>query len=363
MTILDRYLIKELLIPFIFGLASFTFILAGSTVLFPMIGEAAKYGIPVSDVLAIILYKMPVIIAYAFPMSTLLASIMAFSRLSSDLEIMAFRAGGISFFRLLVPVILVGFIISLATIGFNEYIVPNAANSAQLVFRSYRDKQSPTIKQNINFTEYDKQGLPSRVINVGEIDQGLLKSVTVAEYESGQLIRLVRSNSGRWKPSGGWEFFNGVMHNFPLSDKRKVMVIEFEKEFINIQLNPLDLTKRKKTFEEMSARELKGRIVLETKLGNDVTHDLVNYHMKFSVPFACLIFSILGASVGLRPHRSTSAMGIGFSLMIILCYYLLIALGMGLGLAHVLSPVIAAWFPNIIIVLIGLGFLKKISTA
>ena len=77
MTILDRYLIKELLVPFIFGIASFTFILAGSTVLFPMIGESAKYGIPPGDVLQIIIYKLPLIIAYAFPMSTLLATIMA----------------------------------------------------------------------------------------------------------------------------------------------------------------------------------------------------------------------------------------------------------------------------------------------
>ena len=141
MKLLDKYLIKEIFIPFLFGIAAFTFILAGSTVLFPMIGEATKYGIPIKDLIQIIVYKLPVIIAYSFPMSTLLATIMAFSRLSSDLEILAFRACGISFFRLIIPIICMGFIISLITIIFNESIVPKAANSYQNLFTSYKKNQ------------------------------------------------------------------------------------------------------------------------------------------------------------------------------------------------------------------------------
>lgn len=214
-----------------------------------------------------------------------------------------------------------------------------------------------------NFTEYDKTGLPDRVINVGKIDKGLLKSITIAEYEKGQLTRLIRADSGKWLKTGGWEFYDGMMHTFPPQDQKKIIVIQFKKEYIDIQINPFDIAKRKKNFEEMSARELKEQIILKQKMGKDATHDLVNYHMKFSVPFACLIFAILGAAVGLRPHRSSSAMGIGISLAIILVYYVLIALGMGLGLAHLLPPVFAAWIPNIVVSLVCLYFLKEVATS
>ena len=119
-SILDRYLIKELIGPFLFGIAAFTFILSGSTVLFALIGEAIRNNIPMGIILQLFLYKLPYMIVLSFPMSTLLATIIAFGRLSADSEILAFRAGGIAFSRLVTPIFLTGLFVSLLTIWFNE---------------------------------------------------------------------------------------------------------------------------------------------------------------------------------------------------------------------------------------------------
>ena len=167
MKIIDKYIIKELIIPFSSGVLAFSTILLGSTVLFKLINDTVKYGIPINDMLILILLKLPQIIAISIPMSTLFASLSAFGRLGNDLEILAFRANGISIFRLLLPVIFAGIFISFINIWFSEIIVPSSATVARNLYLTYKEKDSPKIQNNINLTEY-KNNLPYRIINIRE---------------------------------------------------------------------------------------------------------------------------------------------------------------------------------------------------
>ncbi len=361
MSLLDRYIFRELIVPFVAGILAFTFILSGSTILFQLISEAIKYGIPFTHFIQLFIFKLPAIIALSFPMSMLLATLLTFGRMGNDLEVLALRAGGVSIVRMVVPVIAFGIFVSMMTVWFNESVVPRASRSAEDLFRSYRDKEAPNIKENINITEY-KDRLPSRIINVAEVDNGVLKHVTVAEYEEGKLVRVIQSDTGKWLSEGGWQFNDGVMHNFEPTNRKKVTVIEFKKEFVNIKINPLDLSKRKRSAEEMTRSELKQAIAFKVATGVDPIKDIMDYHMKFSIAFASLIYSILGASIGLRPHRSSSGLGLGLSLLIIFIYIVLLSLGTGLGLSHILPPLFAAWIPNIVAGAAGLTLLRKVAS-
>ncbi len=347
--ILDRYITKEVLGPFIFGIAAFTCILSGSTVLFYLIGDAIRYGIPIMQVVQLFIYKLPSVMVFTFPMSILLATILSFGRLSSDLELLALRAGGVSFFRMIIPVVFIGFSVSLLTIWFNEKIVPQSTHSWQNMMSHYSTSNAPKIKQNVNLTEYDPEGFPLRIINIRSVDNGELKSITMAEYDKGTLTRVINANSGRWIPSGGWEFYNGVMHQFSAKNPYAVSVIDFKKEYIDIPISPQQSMMVPKQVDEMTLAELKDRIETQQKTGEDPIQNIMRYHMRFSIAFASLIFSILGAVVGVRPHRSTSAVGLGISLLIIFAYYVLLSVGMGLGVAHLLPPLLGAWLPNIIV--------------
>lgn len=358
--IIDRYIARELVGPFIFGIAAFSAILGGSTVLFPLVSKIVKYGIPLWETLQIVLYKLPMVIVYTFPMSMLLATILTVSRLSSDSEIIAFRACGISMYRIVTPIAVIGFVVSLASIWFNEAVVPKATYNSQILYESLTSADNPRIKRNINLTEYNG-GLPVRTINILEVDQNNLKGITVAEYDEGLLARIIRAKSGKWITSGGWEFYDGIMHIFPPNDKYKVTIVEFKKEYIDITISPFSVNTYNKGVDEMNAQELAARIALKKRSGEDPTSDRVNWHMKFSIPFASLIFSILGASVGLRPLRSSSSLGLGMSLVIILIYYILISLCMGLGLSHLIPPILAAWLPNLLIGIVSIYLLRKVS--
>ena len=124
MRILDRYILKELAGPFIFGIASFSSISIASSVLFRIAQYLTKYGASVTSLTKLFVYSLPEIINFTFPMSMLLASLLAFGRLSASSEITAMKSGGISFWRLSLPVFVVAFCVSIFSVVFAEKVVP-----------------------------------------------------------------------------------------------------------------------------------------------------------------------------------------------------------------------------------------------
>ena len=361
MKLIDRYIIKELLTPFLSGILAFTIILLGSTVLFDLIGTAVKYNIPFMTVLFVIILKLPYVIGIAIPMSILFATITVFGRLANDLEILALRSTGISIARLLIPVFFVGLFISLTSLWFSEVLIPTSSTTAKNLLLNYKNTNKPNIQSNINVTEY-KNNLPYRIINIAEKDGLEFKNITIAEYEKGNLERLIRSKTGQWIDGGGWVFFNGIMHIFQTDNHSKISVIKFKKEFINIDINPINLGTRKKSTEEMNQKELKEKIDFLSKTGKDPIKLIMDLHMKNAIAFSSLIYCFLGAAMGLKPHRSSSAMGIGLSLIIIFAYIILMAIGTGLGLSKTFPPIIAAWFPNIIIGTASIILVRKLAS-
>jgi lipopolysaccharide export system permease protein len=361
MKIIDKYIFKELFIPFTSGVLAFSTILFGSTVLFKLIGDAVKYNIPLLDLILLIILKSPYIIALSIPMATLFSTISIFGRLGNDLEIIALRSNGISVLRLLIPVLIFGLIASFTMLSMSEFIVPKSSSIAKKIIINSKSNKKPKIENNINITQY-KNKLPYRIINIGQKDKTKLKNITIAEYEEGSLVRLIRSNEGRWIPPRSWEFNNGLMHYFQKDNPKRVTVIEFEKENINLDLAPKDLIKSKKNVEEMNRKELMTKIKKEKEYGNDPIKLIMDYHMKTALAFSPLIYCLLGACMGLRPHRSSSALGIGLSLIIIVGYIILMSVGMGLGLAKALPSLYAAWLPNFIIILISIFLTKKLAT-
>ncbi len=361
MKIIDKYIIKELILPFSSGIIAFTIIIFGSTILFPLISNAIKYNILFTDILALIVLQLPHIIGLSIPMATLFSTISLFGKLTNNLEIIALRANGISVIRVITPVIVTGVCISIGMLFFSEFIIPKSSTIAENVMQSYKTKKTPKIQENINLTQY-KNKLPHRIINIREKKDFNLKNITIAEYEDGNLNRLIRADSGSWMPEGSWEFNNGIMHFFNKDSKKKITVIEFKKERINLNLKPKELSNKKKSIEQMNRKEVLEEITIMKSLGQDPVKLLMDFHIKIAIAFSPLIYCLLGAAMGLRPHRNSSAMGIGLSLIIIFGYIILMSLGMALGLSKTIPPLYAAWTPNIITLLISLYLVKRLAT-
>jgi len=350
---IDRYIFKELIDPFLFGLGAFTAILSSSMVLFELVRAVIIQGMPVNVAIQLFIYRLPGIAVYIFPMAMLLAALLAFARLSSDSEITAFRAGGISLYRMIIPVLIMGFIVSIVTLLFYEVVVPESSQAAKNLLVETRAKRTPKIEENMFVPEFERGEL-KRIFYAKTLKGDVMNGVIVGEFEAGRLSQLINANEAKWlKEKDKWLFKNGIIYILSETGEYKHL-IKFEEQHIAIKYTPADFYIGDKKPEEMNIKELKEYIDLKRKMGVNVTDYSIQLNMKMSIPFACLVFALLGAPLGLSPRRASSSIGLGLSIIIIFVYYILMSISVAVGELGWLSPPVAAWLPNIITG--GIGF-------
>jgi lipopolysaccharide export system permease protein len=157
--IIDRYIFLELLEPFLFGLGAFTAILSSSMIMFELVRRVVINGMPLLVALQIFVLRLPGIVVYIFPMATLLAALLAFSRLSHDSEVIAFRASGITLFRLIIPVLALGLLVSLVNMTFSEIIMPESNKAAKNLLIATAVKAQPKMQRNVFLPEMEAGSL------------------------------------------------------------------------------------------------------------------------------------------------------------------------------------------------------------
>ena len=153
--IIDRYILHELVEPFLFGLGAFTSILSASMVMFELVRAVVLKGMPLIVALQLFIYRLPAVVVYIFPMAMLLAALLAFARLNNDSEIIAFRSGGISLYRLMLPVLFFGLVVSFVNLTFAEVVVPRANTAAKNLLVETSAKHTPKMQQNVFVPELE----------------------------------------------------------------------------------------------------------------------------------------------------------------------------------------------------------------
>lgn len=359
MKIVDKYIIKELTNVFLFGVVAFTSIFSGVGIIPGLVREASSYGLGLDVVLQIFFARIPQVMVYTFPMSILLASLQVFGKLSEDSEITAFRASGVSLLRLVLPALLVGLCVSILTLIFNEELVPKSNLYVNYLTTKVKNEYRPVIKKSVNIPQYE-HGYLKRTINARQLDNRAMHDVTLLEYEKNSLRRVVFAEKANFIAGKGWEFLDGILYLFDKTDDSLTRII-FEREAITLRINPTEMqvVLENSNPEELSFLQLYEKIQIKISTGEDVSKLVLQLYVKTAIPFACFIFTLLGAPLGLKPQRSSSSVGIGLSLLVVIFYYILLAIGEWLGLINALNPLLAAWLPNIVIGSLGVFLLFR----
>ena len=352
---LDRFIFGELIGPFFFGLMAFTIIMVAGGLLFRIADLIIKNGVPLGIVVRLFLYYLPKMAATAIPMSCLLAALLGFNKLSTNSELVALKSSGISFTRIIKPVIIMAFFVSMGAFFINETLVPISERAAANVMAYEVFKQSPPVFRDKVFLKEESGGELKRVIYVNRIDvkEGKMSDVVVQEFEKGLLSRLVSAKKGEWI-DGSWWLEEGKVFEIT-KDSDVSLLFTFDKQALQLNLNPEEAARTARTPDEMTLNELFREIKMMKQKGMDVSKILMILNLRFSVPWACLVLAIVGAAVGSRPQRSSSGMGLGLSVIIVFVYYVILSFTQSLGDAGYLHPVFAAWIANIVFLIIGGG--------
>jgi lipopolysaccharide export system permease protein len=359
--ILDRYIFKELIEPFLFGLGAFTSILSASMILFELVRAVILKGMPFTVAMQVFVYRLPGIIIYIFPMATLLAALLAFSRLSSDSEIVAFRASGISLYRLMVAVLFFGLLVSFANLLFSEIVVPESNKAAKNLLLETAVERKPKLQRNVFVPEMEGGEL-KRIFYADTLEGDTMKDVIVQEFSKGKLTQIVTAQKATWnKQKNQWIFQSGTIYLIAETGEYKHL-IKFKEQSVAIKYTPADFYVGDKKPEEMTINELRGFISLKEKMGVDVTDFKIQLNLKMSIPFASLVFALLGAPLGITRRRASSSIGLGLSILVIFMYYILTFISMAIGELKIIAPVLSAWLPNIITGGVGWYILSKAAT-
>ncbi len=359
--ILDKYIFREVFFSAIFGICAFSAVFIGSGTLFKIARYITDYGASFSSVVKIFVYGLPGIIMWTFPMSMLLATLLTFGRLSGSSEITAMKSCGISFGRIAAPAIVLGFIVSICAILFNEHVVPWANSAGNDVFY-YEIEGNTEMKSQDHIIVKEIVGDKiQRLVYAREYRarDETLQGVTMQEFNEFEKVTHVENATyAEWKDET-WIMHDGMIYD--ISDDKSTHTMKFNKQILPVKASPRQIVREQKKPEELTMSELKAQIaIMKTQYVNTAKLETELYQ-RVTVPMASLIFTLIGVPLGLQPTRTSSSMGFALSVIIIFAYYSIMTLSNALARGEVLDPLIAVWIPNIIGFICGMILIRRAS--
>ena len=333
-----------------------------------------KKGISPVYLLELLIYVLPATLVLTIPMSTLVSILIGFGRFATDNEITAMKAHGIGLHQLLWPVLVASLFIAILDFFFMDYALPRG-NQAYWALKRDISRRNPAfvLEEGAVMRELEQDG-KIWMFDSTHPDTGDLQSVHVWDAIWSGRPRFVSADSARvtYEDGRAWlKLFDGRSYESVPNHRHAnaYRVTGFDQNKI-----PLDLTEdikrsqaKTKRPRSMSIKNLRAYIEQELKPQVNIAegqfpkekllYAQVEYHKKFSIPFACLVFGLVGVPLGLMVRKSGKMVGFGIGNGLILLYYLLLQFGQNTGRNGALSPVVSMWLPNIIIGLGGVCFL------
>ena len=263
--LLDRYVLSELLYPFIFGIASFSSIFIASSMLFKLTQYMTKYGASGETIARLFMYSLPEVVNYTFPMSMLLASLMAFGKLSGSSEIVAMKSGGISYYRIVAPVLIVAFFVSMFSVVWAEKVVPAAKVQYGRILE-YEIKKNTKPRTQDHVIIKTLSGSTQRITYARRFDEekGLMENITIEEFEKSHLARIQTAKQAYWE-NGSWRLEDGTVYTMNEAEGIK-STAKFKEQIIPLDVTPREISWEQKEPEEMTIRELREYISVLEKL-------------------------------------------------------------------------------------------------
>ena len=374
--LIDKWLIGQLIPPLIFSISAFTVVSLSVGVMFDLIRKIVEFGLPFSLAIKILFLKLPGFLVLSFPMSVLLSTLLTYGKLSSNSELLALKSIGIRPSRFVVPALIISIFMTGLTFFFNDSLVPYSNKLAEISMREGLGKSTVIEKGNdIFFPGYGslidpKTNKPSerntyltQIFFSRVVVNKIMQNVTLLDFSRIGSKQVLSAETASFdNDNGGWTFNNGQIVYF--SDNNQTSIINFEKYFYPLGNGPLQISEIPKDANDMTVAEAVAAKNIYENSGNqkEARKMKVRIQEKFTLPSACIVFGLIGSSLGSKSNlRSSKSQGFGLSVILILVYYVMSFVFSSFGVKGVLSPIIATWLPVLISMGGGIYFLRKAS--
>ena len=378
MRMLDRYLLRELLVPLFYCLVGFqVFWLAFD--LYSHLDEYRDVGLSSSQITQLCLMKLPELLTTVLPVALLLALLYALTNHARHNELVAMCAAGVSLWRICLPYLAVGIMFGGVMFGVSEILGPHAsARAAELAVNAGPSRTASDWRGPINIVRGEGTGRQSIENARFNLKTGEMRGFVaeLATTDGGRIKFLPQDNGARaeWKLNG-WMFYRVLRQIYPkgsdFPQEEKILdAIHLE----TLRITPGDLRARERIqalHQKFAINKLKiGKHLLFTvaelrgfqqaqpdlKPG-DPLYAQVNtqLHGRLAQPWMCVVVVLIALPFGAFFGRRSAFVGVAASVVLCLAYFILFRVGLALGTGGKLAPMAAAWLPNAIFAIVGIG--------
>ncbi len=356
------YILKETLPIFFIGLLTFTVIVLMDKIL--KLIELFVSGVNFFQILMLLFFISPSFLIFTIPMALLLGTLLSFGRLSGDSEITAFKASGISLYQLYLPISILSVSAYLLTSFLVFYGLPwGNRGFISTVYLMTQSKANFEIKERV-FIDIFK----GFVIYVDKVPiQGKrMEGVLIFDRREKENINTIFAKEGFLSSNPESQevvlrLLDGEIHRFE-SKTNVYQKMKFDTYDLRLEIEKaLAAWGARLREKEMSIDEIKKKIETKKMIGEDTTDLEIEFHRRYAIPFACIIFGLVGVPLGIQPRRSGRSYGFILSIFIILTYYISLTLFEIFGEKKTISVFLAGWAPNFLFG--GLGIYLLVKTA
>lgn len=358
MKILTKHILKAIAGPLFGGIFAFTSVFLGMQ-LITLLRMAEEYHFPLIFTLKLLSLLIPQYVTIGASISVLFAVLLGIGNLTGHSETIAMRAGGLSYAKLATPILIVGLSVSIAGVLMNEYLVPVSLQTYDKMKVEAMSKEARGTIYQFNKAFHDKDMQKLIYADTYEPKAKEFHNIVIQELVHSKLHRTISAAVMYWDGKG-WYFTQAQIYQYATDS---LFPITVDKGRVNYDLNitPKEIEQIDVSPEEKSISELNNYIKKFAK-GVERQQLLVDLNNKLAIPFASLVFAILGTPLALRPQRRTNAAGFGLCIIYILVWYGFMGLGSSLARGGSIPAFLGAWLPNIVLAGYGLYVFLKVKS-
>lgn len=363
--VLVRYLLKELFLYFFIAFIFFFMVFFVNQIL--LVAEnILKQRVPLADVAKLILYSLPTVISQSAPFATLVGFLMCLGRLATENEILILRASGQSYKIILIPVLILGLLISIVSFFVNDYLLPLGYINYTKLYREIQTS-NPAVALEPNSVKRTSD----KTLVIGNVSGDDVSDMIFFDTDSDGNQRIIVAANTSVKQTKA----SGVLMQLSMDDSTVAIFSKNNKTDFdvmtaeNLQLNIFESTissgNKGTSPREMTSYDLYEKIG-EMKTQTDITPKVMNqyileFHKKFSIPFGALFFAILALPLALLfGKHNGQTIGLIIGIVISVLYWAVNILGQIFSSRSGVGGAATMWIPDIVIGISGIIFYLKL---
>jgi LPS export ABC transporter permease LptF len=366
MKLIDKFLSRELLVNVFFAIAVLSLVLVVGNIFRKLLPLLVNHDVPAEYLLAFIAYVLPFSLIFTIPWGLLTAILLVFGRLSADNELIALRSNGVSITRISIP--LAG--ISLACTAICLWLNVQVAPAAQEKLRSTIFDLATRNPMALFGSDQVIDQFPGRKIYVGKKEGNKLENIIVFEMNDNAMpTKVTYARTGMLEAD--LENKRLLMHlyqaRYQQRDENDPMDLHKIRDGINMAEGTLPIS-LEELYEKEKKRPSRSALSIEQLLEQLKSEDTeersasrTEINKRFSFPFACVAFAIIGVPLGVTAHRRETSIGFAMGLIVAVSYFLFVIIGDTLRGNAEFHPELLVWFPNVLFIVLGALLFRRLA--